>query len=96
MALLCFQARSSQGVTTLAVFGISDLHLSFGTDKPMDIFGPHWEGHAAKMAKNWDAMVGPDDFCIEGLFGTTDKAWPQFDPSMVSELEWSVGYSSKV
>jgi len=24
------------------VFALSDLHLSFGSDKPMDIFGAHW------------------------------------------------------
>ena len=34
----------------MAIFGISDLHLSFSTDKPMHIFGEHWRGHADKMA----------------------------------------------
>ena len=26
----------------MAVYGISDLHLSYGIDKPMDIFGDRW------------------------------------------------------
>ena len=28
----------------MAVFVIGDLHLSLGTDKPMDVF-PGWEGY---------------------------------------------------
>jgi len=28
----------------MRVFAISDLHLPGGDNKPMDIFGSHWEG----------------------------------------------------
>ena len=48
----------------MRIFGISDLHLSFSSDKPMDVFGDHWRGHADKMAATWDAMVGPDDVVL--------------------------------
>ena len=27
----------------MSIYAISDLHLSFGSDKPMDIFGNNWE-----------------------------------------------------
>ena len=29
----------------MAIYTISDLHLSLGMDKPMDIFGDNWENH---------------------------------------------------
>ena len=48
----------------MRIFGISDLHLSFSSDKPMDVFGDHWRGHADKMATAWDAMVGADDVVL--------------------------------
>jgi len=48
----------------MRIFGLSDLHLSFSTDKPMDVFGEHWRGHADKMAAAWDAMVGADDVVL--------------------------------
>ena len=51
----------------MAVFTIGDLHLSFGTDKPMDIFG--WGNHSEKIKQNWienvknqDTVIIPGDF----------------------------------
>jgi predicted phosphohydrolase len=43
----------------MAIYAISDLHLSFGCDKPMDIFGGNWENHSLKLSEKWNA--GPDD-----------------------------------
>ena len=37
----------------MALYGIGDLHLSFNTDKPMDIFGEQWINHAKKIKENW-------------------------------------------
>jgi hypothetical protein len=48
----------------MAVFGISDLHLSHRADKPMDAFGDHWVDHAARVAAAWDARVGPSDLVL--------------------------------
>lgn len=48
----------------MRIFGISDLHLSFASDKPMDVFGAHWLGHADKMARAWDELVGPEDVVL--------------------------------
>lgn len=45
----------------MSIYAISDLHLSLGKEKPMDIFGDVWKDHAAKIAGNWDAMVCDDD-----------------------------------
>lgn len=48
----------------MSVYIIGDLHLSFNTDKPMDIFGKNWEGHEVKIANNWKEKVKPDDTVI--------------------------------
>ena len=37
----------------MSIYVIGDLHLSFSTDKPMDIFGKNWENHSEKIKQNW-------------------------------------------
>lgn len=51
----------------MSLYTIADLHLSFGTDKPMDIFG--WGNHYEKIKNNWlqtvkenDTVIIPGDF----------------------------------
>ena len=53
----------------MAIYTIGDLHLSFSTDKPMDIFGNNWENHAEKIKNDWlskvketDTVILPGDF----------------------------------
>ena len=46
------------------IYVIEDLHLSFSTDKPMDIFGENWENHAEKIKENWLSKVNNDDTVI--------------------------------
>lgn len=48
----------------MAIFAISDLHLSFSTDKPMDTFGSMWKNYEEKIKKNWEKVVKDDDFVI--------------------------------
>ncbi|MCA8968528.1 MAG: metallophosphoesterase [Planctomycetes bacterium] len=50
----------------MRIFAISDLHLSFGSDKPMDIFGDHWTDHASRVETNWRARVTDDDWVLMG------------------------------
>ena len=47
----------------MKIFGISDLHLSFGTDKPMDIFYG-WSNHTDRIKANWTRLVGEDDIVV--------------------------------
>jgi len=54
----------------MAVYGISDLHLPLGVDKPMDVFGKSWENYVYRLEENWrksikptDCVVLPGDFC---------------------------------
>ena len=37
----------------MSIYTIGDLHLSFHSPKPMDIFGEKWEDHEAKIKNNW-------------------------------------------
>ncbi len=48
----------------MAIYTIADLHLSFETDKPMDIFGPNWENHEKKIKENWKRQVKEDDLVV--------------------------------
>lgn len=43
------------------LYTLADLHLSMGTPKPMDIFGPEWQDYMTRIAKNWSALVGNED-----------------------------------
>ncbi len=47
----------------MSIFAISDLHLSFGTDKPMDIFYG-WDNYTDRIKANWLRLVKPTDTVI--------------------------------
>ncbi len=44
----------------MSLFAIGDLHLSLGTDKPMDVFGPRWKDHTAKLRAGFGALTDRD------------------------------------
>ena len=68
----------------MRLFAISDLHLSFGTDKPMDVFGPQWEGHADKLRTAWDSRIGPSDWVLVG----GDTSWGLTLKQAQPDLDW--------
>ncbi len=68
----------------MRLFAISDLHLSLGTDKPMDIFGPQWVGHADKIRLAWDAMVTEEDWVLVG----GDTSWGLSLQEALPDLQW--------
>ena len=45
----------------MALFAIADIHLSLGSDKPMDIFGPAWTNHVARLEAGWRERVSDGD-----------------------------------
>ena len=47
----------------MAVYAIADLHLSFGADKPMDVFSG-WNDHAQRLEKNWRTLGEEGDTVI--------------------------------
>lgn len=48
----------------MAIYVIGDLHLSFSTNKPMDIFGRNWQNYEEKIKKDWLLKVKPEDTVI--------------------------------
>jgi len=66
------------------IWGISDLHLSFSTNKPMHVFGKHWEGHAEKMAEAWDRLVDDDDVVL----CPGDLSWAMKLDQAAPDLAW--------
>lgn len=48
----------------MKVFAVSDLHLSVNNPKPMDIFGPTWDGYVDKIFADWKEKVAEDDLVL--------------------------------
>lgn len=48
----------------MSIYAISDLHLSFNADKPMDIFG--WKDYEEKIKEDWLSKVKEEDMVILG------------------------------
>ncbi len=48
----------------MAIFAIGDLHLSFGVNKPMNIFGDNWENFEERLKENWIKKVKDTDLVI--------------------------------
>ena len=53
----------------MSIYAIADLHLSFSSPKPMDIFGDNWRNHEQKIKDDWikkvtnkDLVLLPGDF----------------------------------
>ena len=56
----------------MKVFAIGDLHLSGNhPTKPMDIFGPYWDNHWARIKEHWANNVTDDDI----VFLVGDMSW---------------------
>ncbi|MBR0157862.1 MAG: metallophosphoesterase [Clostridia bacterium] len=68
----------------MALYTISDLHLSVAAGKPMDVFGAQWHDHAALLAENWKHVVRPDDTVV--LVG--DHSWGLKEAEYVPDLEF--------
>jgi len=48
----------------MRLFAIADPHLSRVDPKPMDIFGPGWEGHPEAFFAGWRSVVSDDDLVL--------------------------------
>ena len=47
----------------MSLFAIADTHLSFGTDKPMDVFRG-WSDYTDRLKRNWEHLVTDDDTVV--------------------------------
>ncbi len=48
----------------MALFVLSDLHLSADGSKSMEIFGPRWSGYIERIRRNWCAVITEEDTVI--------------------------------
>lgn len=68
----------------MSIYAISDLHLSFGENKPMDIFGVNWENHTEKIKENWNKKIKEDDLVL--LPG--DFSWAMYLKDTYKDFEY--------
>ncbi len=68
----------------MALYAIADLHLSFSANKPMDIYGPAWSNHAARVKEAWLSLVEPQDTVI--IAG--DISWGLRLEEAMADLAW--------
>ena len=68
----------------MAIYTISDLHLSLGVGKPMNIFGDNWENHEKKVKDNWLKKVKEEDLVI--LPG--DFSWAMYLEEAKKDFEY--------
>lgn len=47
----------------MSLFAIGDTHLSFGSDKPMDVFSG-WQDYEKRLEKNWNSVVTENDTVV--------------------------------
>ena len=55
----------------MSLYAIGDFHLSFSTNKPMDVFGKRWKNHVEKIKKNWLKEISENDTVVL----TGDHSW---------------------
>lgn len=68
----------------MSLYIIGDLHLSFSTHKPMDVFGPAWDMHAQRLRTAWEDRITSEDTVI--IAG--DISWGISLEEADVDLEW--------
>lgn len=68
----------------MALYTISDLHLGFNVEKPMDIFGDKWKNHCEKIKENWISKITDDDMVL--IAG--DISWSLKEEDSKYDLDW--------
>lgn len=68
----------------MALYTISDLHLGFNVEKPMDIFGDKWKDHCHKIKENWLSKINEEDMVL--IAG--DISWSLKEQDSKYDLDW--------
>ena len=48
----------------MSLFAIGDLHLSLGSEKPMDVFGGRWQDYVDKIREGFHSVVTDEDWTV--------------------------------
>ena len=75
----------------MKIFAISDLHLSINNPKPMDIFGPVWDGYLETIEKDWADRVAVDDIVL--IPG--DISWAMRLGEAEADLKYLCGFAGQ-
>lgn len=76
----------------MKVYGISDLHLPGGQQKPMDIFGAEWNDHPQRIAAAWRRVVQPQDLVL----CPGDLSWAMKLEEMTGDLAFLAQLPGKI
>lgn len=68
----------------MGIFAIADLHLSFASNKPMDIFGDNWADHAGQIRENWLRQIKEEDLVLV----PGDISWALHLAEADADLKW--------
>ena len=68
----------------MSIYVIGDLHLPFGVNKPMDVFGEGWQGYTEKIKEDWNKKVKNEDTVI--LAG--DFSWATYIKDTYKDFEY--------
>ena len=74
----------------MSLYAIADLHLSFGVDKPMDIFGG-WQDYQERLYDEWQAVVKKDDLVV--IAG--DISWAMATEDSIADFKFIEGLNGK-
>jgi len=68
----------------MSIYAIADLHLSFGSNKPMDVFGSNWINYEQRLKENWEKVItNKDTVIIPG-----DISWAMYLQDGVKDFEF--------
>ncbi|SHJ34057.1 hypothetical protein SAMN02745975_01867 [Geosporobacter subterraneus DSM 17957] len=68
----------------MKIYVIGDLHLSGSVEKPMGVFGLHWENHHEKIEYHWKAQVRDEDLVLV----PGDISWAMRLEEAMIDLQW--------
>lgn len=66
----------------MALYALSDLHLSLYKDKPMDIFDDIWINHSEQIKNNWNDIVTDEDTVLVPGDISWGKNMEEFKPDI--------------
>lgn len=68
----------------MAVYAIADLHLPFGRDRSMEIFGPAWKDYTRRIEQNWNKLIEADDTVVVA----GDFCWAMGMEEALPDFRW--------
>lgn len=68
----------------MSIYAIGDLHLSFSSDKPMDVFGADWADYVNRIECNWKNTINDNDTVLVA----GDVSWGMNAETAIEDLKF--------